>query len=259
LPPDSGVTSDGDGASSPGPFDSGTPVGPDSSGEPDSATPDTGVADAGGSTPDGSAPTPCTRAPCAQGGPNSIQCVHSPTSDGVCTPTEALIVANDVARGFLGSDGQLKPYASAGDSGSCYTCLDNRSCLDDDQQDVGNECSDARDLAGGAPGSGNTQCLAVLSCILTTDCQGPGGIVGTSAVAAQENLQLCYCGGDHAGSVCNTAGAATNGLCVQQEAAGLGFAYSDNKDILANYDSQDYPTGIANEIFGCAVQCPICR
>ena len=101
----------------------------------------------------------------------------------------------------------------------------------------------------------------MFNCILNTDCQGAGGIAGTSATAAQENVNLCYCGGNNAGSVCSTAGAGVNGPCVTQEAAGSGFAASDNKDMLANFGSNLYPYGIANHIFQCATaqKCTICQ
>ena len=55
---------------------------------------------------------------------------------------------------------------------------------------------------GAEAGQGPALCSAVLDCILSKDCQGAGGISGTSAVAAQENVNLCYCGGNNAGSVC---------------------------------------------------------
>lgn len=209
----------------------------------------------------GGAPTACTTAPCAASGPNSVQCFQSPTGDGVCTATEALIVARDIAQGNTTAAGQLKPFVSAANSGSCYTCLNANSCLDDNQQDVGNECSDAADLSGGAAGSGVDQCISTLGCILGSDCQGAGGITGTSATAAQENVQLCYCGGNNAGSACSTAGAATNGLCVNQEAAGFGFVFSDNKDILAHYGDQTLPSGIANAVYQCAAanHCALCQ
>jgi hypothetical protein len=261
-----------------GPLDSGAvDSGADTStGEPDasgggvdSGSVDSSTVDAGGGEVDaavdsgggGGAPTACTSAPCAASGANSVQCVNSATSDGVCTPTEALIVTRDIANGNIDATGQLKPFVSATNSGSCYTCLNAKACLDDNQQDVGNECADTPDLSGAAAGSGVAQCLTTLSCILGSDCQGAGGVTGTSATSSQENVQLCYCGGNNAGSACSTAGTATNGLCVTQEAAGFGFAFSDNKDILANYGSQLFPSGSANAIFQCGAsnKCSLCE
>jgi hypothetical protein len=205
-------------------------------------------------------PTACTTAPCASTGPNSVQCPGSAANNGVCTATEAAIVAKDIAKGNL-TAGQLKPYVSAANNGSCYTCLNAKSCLDDNQMDVGSECADAPDLSGGAAGSGVTQCLSTFNCILNDDCQGAGGIAGTTATTAQENVNLCYCGGNNAGSACNTSGAATNGLCVTQEAAGFGFAFTDNMDILQNFGAKTFPSGIANHIFQCAAsqKCTICQ
>jgi hypothetical protein len=222
---------------------------------------DSGVADAGGDAGsagghDAGALVPCTT-------PNQtgcVQCVGSLNSP-TCTPTEALIVAHDIANGNLDATGQLKAYVGPANTGSCYTCLNEAACLDDNNMDTGNECADTLDLTGAAAGSGVTQCLTTLRCILGSDCQGPGALPGTSANSSQENVQLCYCGGNNAGSVCSTAGTATNGLCVTQEAAGFGFAFSDNKDILANYGSQLFPSGSANAIFQCAAsnKCTLCE
>jgi hypothetical protein len=234
-------------------------------GAPDSASADASVHDAS-STPDAGVGGVADSGGLDAGVPcltpdqtNCVQCTGS-LNPPICTATEALIVARDIARGNLTSAGQLNPNTAA-DQGSCYTCLNAKACLDDNAQDTGNECADTPDLTGAAAGSGVTQCLATLACILTSDCEGPGGIAGTSAVASQENVQLCYCGGDHAGSVCSTAGAATDGVCVTQEATGFGFPYSDNKEILANYGSQVYPSGSANAMFQCAASnhCTICQ
>jgi hypothetical protein len=214
----------------------------------------TGTVDAGADTGTSSGPpTPCTTAPCAASGANSVQCPGSATNDGVCTATEAVIVANDIKKGNVQA-GQLLTG-----TGSCYSCLTAKGCLDDNNSDVGNECADTGDLAGGAPGSGVALCLSTLSCIFTTDCQGPGGVTGTSAPAP--NVNLCYCGGNNAGSVCKTAGAGVNGLCVAQEVAGFGFPQSDNTDILNNYGLQSLPSGSANQIFICGVsnKCTICQ
>jgi hypothetical protein len=215
----------------------------------------------GGPVKDAGVTTACTqivggKPADSTGNTSCVQCPGSAASDGTCTATEALIVARDVAQGNVQASGQLLTGTA-----SCYSCLNLKACLDDNAQDTGNECADTPDLAGGAPGSGVTQCLATLGCILGSDCQGAGGIAGTSATSSQENVQLCYCGGNNAGSLCSTAGTATNGLCVTKEAAGFGVAFSDNKDILANYGSQVFPSGSANAIFQCAASnhCTICQ
>jgi hypothetical protein len=205
--------------------------------------------------------TPCTqivggKPADSTGNTNCVQCPGSAANNGTCTATEALIVQSDVKKGNVQASGQLKTG-----TGSCYTCLNAKGCLDDNNQDTGNECADTPDLSGGATGSGVTECLTTLTCIFSTDCQGAGGISGTSATSSQENVQLCYCGGNNAGSACSTAGTATNGACVTQEAAGFGFAFSDNKDILANYGSQLFPSGSANAIFQCGASnfCTACQ
>jgi hypothetical protein len=202
-------------------------------------------------------PTPCTSAPCAASGPNSVQCPNSPTSNGVCTPTEAALATKDINAGNL-SGGQLIAFANTttlAGQGSCYTCLNAKACLDDNAMDTGNECADSPTTAGGVAG-----CMSTLNCIITQDCQGPGGIAGTSDTTSQENVNLCYCGGANPGSACSASGLVPTGLCDTQEAAGLGFPVSDNTDILLNFGSKTLPSGIANHIFQCAAsnKCTIC-
>jgi hypothetical protein len=235
---------------------------------PDSSIEEAGVAESGveagvaesgteaGSQEAGGGPSPCTHAPCAVTGANSVQCPDSPTSDGVCTPTEALIVARDITNGNLDSTGQLAAYVSATNNGSCYTCLNVKSCLDDDQMDTGNECADSPNVSGGP-----AACLTTLGCILSTDCQGAGGIAGTSDMTTQENVNLCYCGGNNPGSACAASGVVPDGLCDAHEAAGLGFALSDNTDILLNFGAKTLPSGIANHLFQCAAsnKCTLCK
>jgi hypothetical protein len=247
--PDSGPDATVEAGSSP---EAGPDAGPEAGPE---AGPAEGGTEAGGHEA-GGAPTACTQAPCAASGANSVQCVNSPTSDGVCTPTEAAIVARDIANGNLDGTGQLKPYVGNGNTGSCYTCLNTKSCLDDNQMDTGAECADAPSTAGGP-----AACMATLDCILSTDCQGPGGIAGTSDMTSQENVNLCYCGGANPGSACSAAGLVPTGLCDTQEAAGLGFAVSDNTNVLLNFGTKTLPSGIANHIFQCAAsnKCPLCQ
>jgi hypothetical protein len=202
-------------------------------------------------------PTSCTSAPCAASGPNSVQCPNSPTSDGVCTPTEATIATKDINAGNL-TGGQLNAFVNTtttAGQGSCYTCLNAKACLDDNAMDTGNECADSPATAGGP-----SACLTTLNCIISNDCQGIGGIAGTADTTSQENVNLCYCGGANPGSACSASGLVPAGLCDAQEAAGLGFPLSDNTDILLNFGSKTLPSGIANHIFQCAVsnKCTLC-
>jgi hypothetical protein len=223
----------------------------------DAGTPDTGAPDTGAGGGHDAGVVPCT----AVGQTGCVKCPANTADNGVCTPTEALIVEHDIAKGNLDSTGQLLPFQMGIPvvEGSCYSCLNAKGCLDDNASDVGNECADTGDLTGQAAGSGVQLCLDTLSCILSTDCQGTGGTAGTSATAA--NVNLCYCGGNNAGSVCKTAGAAVDGLCVAKEVAGFGYPQSDNTDILNNYGLQTVPSGEANEIFICGVsnKCTLCQ
>jgi len=204
----------------------------------------------------------------AKGVANCVKCPNNAAANGVCTATEALLVARDIAQGNINTTtNQLVPYTGTASNntlaaqGSCYACLNAKSCLDDNAGDTLQECADAQDLAGAAAGSGVGQCLATLGCITATDCQGAGGLSG-SDTTAQENVNLCYCGGNFVGSACKTAGAAVDGLCVTQEVAGFGFPQSDNADILANFSAiPTFPSGLANALFSCgsAQHCTICQ
>jgi hypothetical protein len=183
-PPDSGVAKDGgaDSAVDSGLHDSGS-----------------GEAEAGGN---GGAPTACTSAPCAASGPNSVKC--DANTNNVCTPTEALIVAYDIAAGKL-HGGTLDTAMDA--TGSCYECLASNGGIDDSQGDHGLECADVTGSATLTGESGTQACLDTLSCLLTTHC--------TDANPPAD----CLCG-SATGTACLTAGAA-NGPCLQNELNGL--------------------------------------
>jgi hypothetical protein len=147
-------------------------------------------------------PTACTVAPCAATGPNSVMCNGNTAHQNVCTPTEALIVAEDIAQNKL-TNGQLSATRS------CYECLRNNGGLDDDlvATDKGNECGD---VTGSATLTGETDtqaCLDTLTCMIAHSCD-------TASPPSQ-----CLCG-TAAGSACLTAGAA-NGPCLLNELNGL--------------------------------------
>jgi hypothetical protein len=151
-------------------------------------------------------PTACTVAPCATTGPNSVICNGNTAHQNVCTPTEALLVNEDIAQNKL-TNGQLNATTS------CYECLMNNGGLDDDlvATDKGNECGDVPTPEGGSAtltGETGTQaCLDTLSCMIARSCD-------TASPPSQ-----CFCG-TAAGSACLTAGAA-NGPCLQNELNGL--------------------------------------
>jgi hypothetical protein len=194
---------------------------------------DTGVADT--SVVDAVvALAPCTTA-------NPAACVPcSGNTTGLCTATEAALVQHDITAGnatLAGGDG----------ASGCYSCMLNAGCLDDNTySDTGNECGDLTGAAGST--ADPTLCLSTLACVLSTSC------------AETDSVSICYCGASYAGSACAAAGAAVNGACVSQEVAGIGFPIADNTDILKNFDDKTRATGVANEIFQCAVSnaCQTC-
>jgi hypothetical protein len=176
---------------------------------PDANLPDTNAPDAGG-------PVACTQS----GQAGCVAC--SGNADGVCTPTEALFVAHDIAAG----------HAATVD---CYACLMSSGCLDDTQfGDKNHECGDLSGTFGS--GAAPALCLDTVSCILSTSCSA-------------SDVSICYCGPSHAGNACQTA-ANPDGQCKAQELAGLGV--TDNATVLKDYTDTTRPSGMANQIFACA-------
>lgn len=222
--PDAGEPDTGADASQP---DAGTDAGSDA-GESDAGH-DGSVPDAGGDagSDGGSALVPCTTA----GQPNCVQCDNS--VGNLCTPTEAAIVARDIAKGYVTAAGPEPATA-------CYECLAQASQLDDTTGDTGNECGDTTNAA---------ECLTTLNCLLASEC-------------AATAVNVCYCGTAPVSSSCNAVGAgnAANGVCKTQIAAGLGFTVDDGHDILANLIGKHYPSGIADRILQSAItnSCTTC-
>jgi hypothetical protein len=166
----------------------------------------------------------------------------SANANGICTPTEALFVAHDIANG----------NATAGGEGTdgCLACLVGNDCIDDVLfGDTNAECGD---LTGTMPTGAqagvaeSTLCLNTAACILQSSC-------------ASQDEASCYCGSAQGNSACQTGGAA-NGPCLHQEADGLGLAANDPADVLFHYRDLLRASGTANQIFECALlaKCSTC-
>jgi hypothetical protein len=202
----------------------------------------------------GAIPTPCTSVPCTASGPNSVECdgntgMNAPA--GVCTPTEVRLVDRDVKNGNLTPAGQLKPYAPATKTGSCYECMVFNDCIDDDVNgDSGNECADVK-VATLDTEPGPQECLDTLDCIQSSVCD------------TANPPESCFCG-TASGASCLTAGAA-NGPCLSLEIDGLAIGtcsttYPAAKSCTEGdptatskaYDDQTRPAGNANALLGCA-------
>jgi hypothetical protein len=137
---------------------------------------------------------------------------------GVCTPTEELLMQHDP-------------------TGACYSCMVNTGCLDDTVYgDTNHECGD---LAGTTQQSA---CLAVASCILGSKC-------------AASAVSTCYCGTAGLATTCqgNPAPGPINGACASQIATGEGFPVNDGTDITKNYTNTSLPSGMAAQLFQCAL------
>jgi hypothetical protein len=179
---------------------------------------------------------PCTLA----GQTGCIQCQGNGTN--LCTATEGLFVARDVARGKATAPGPDP-------AGSCYTCLLSGGCIDDTVfMDTNRECPDF-DGATFNGSSSATLCENTVACILGTGCATGG------------SLAACYCG-TATGALCqgNPAPGPINGPCASQIAAGLGFPLNDATDVFKGFVDPSKPAGRALEIFECALtnNCTAC-
>jgi hypothetical protein len=172
---------------------------------------------------------PCTT-------PGQTGCVSCPgNTTGTCTATEALFVQRDIDKNIATGPG------ADSSATSCYNCLFNGGCLDDDAfGDTGNECGDfgATQFNGG---SAATECQSTISCILGSNCAS-GAVSG------------CYCGTAGVSTACqgNPAPGPINGACDNQIATGLGFAVTDGTDNTKNLTDKTRPAGRADQIFQCA-------
>jgi hypothetical protein len=212
-------------------------------------------------------PSPCVSVPCASSGPNSVLCTGN--DGGMCTVTEAMIVARDISRGKVISDAGAPDGGDGGDAvgqltaDSCYECALQNDCMDDDI--FSDTCRECGDLAGPngtacsklAPpaldGEPPVQaCLDALACILSTHC------------GSADPPEPCFCG-TATGAACLVAGAA-NGACLQQEIDGLlvgscESAYpaplmcteGDPTATIKAFTQSLTPAGMANALIGCAV------
>jgi hypothetical protein len=192
----------------------------------------------------GDALSACTTFPCAAAGPNSVHCDGNTAAAhlNVCTPTEAAIVAQDIAAHNLTASNQLDSASS------CYECLVNVGGLDDDlfASDKGNECGD---VAASAPTlnneNGQQACLDTLNCLIANS------LVTTNPPSS------AWCGTASV-SVCATTPGAANGLCISQETNGLDSTTPSS--VAENYVTKTFPSGMANALAGfaftnCAAQC----
>jgi hypothetical protein len=234
--------------------------GPPDAGAPDTGGPDTGLPELDAATeaasPDtggggGGGLVPCTSA--AQTG-----CVGCYGSTGnVCTATEASFLALDIAAGRITMAGAA-PDDSEDGPVSCYSCLVDFGCLDSPSGHVtGKECED---LTGnftngsGASVPAAATCEAVVSCIT--------GPTGQGCAANSQGINYCYCGsGGGPSSQCEGTNASmVNGACIDPIVAGTSYAKTDAANILSFYGAKTTPSGVANNIFTCAVSnvCTAC-
>ena len=212
--------------------------GPDGGGNVNEAGPaDTGAPDAPAET-GGGALAPCTtagQANCVKCGGNSK--TTGPLANGLCTATQAAFVQHDIDKGVATTPGNDP-------SGSCYDCLFQSTCLDDTKfGDTARDCGDSTIATGTA-----AQCLAVISCVLGSSCSA------STTVA-------CYCGTAPENTTCQgNPASAINGACDGPIAAGLGFSTQDGTDVTAHFTDGDKASGVADQIFNCAVnsQCTMC-
>jgi hypothetical protein len=158
---------------------------------------------------------PCTKV----GQPNCVAC-NNGSANSLCTPTEAAIVARDIAKGYVTA------ATASGPTNGCYSCLEGASALDD-ATDTGLECGDT---------TNPTACLTTLNCILSSGCEATGA-------------NVCYCGTAPVSTTCNVDGTgAANGTCAAQIAAGFGTAVTNGHTILGEFTVKTQPSGGADGI-----------
>jgi hypothetical protein len=157
-------------------------------------------------------------------------------ASATCTPTEQLFVNKSL---------------------SCYNCLVNAACLNDDTfGDVGHECGDVTGTAAKGASTGALRsdlCLQTIQCILNTSC-------------ASQDPSICYCGSLGAGDACTTSAnpAASNGPCSSLEVNTLEHLSTDPPSaVIPDFYNLNLGGGRANQIFACASGtisiCPMCR
>jgi hypothetical protein len=222
------------------PVDSGTPVVDSGTPVVDAGTP---VVDSGTPVIDSGAPAPLL--PCTTAGQaNCVQCVGNDKgaiNNKTCTPTEAQFVQHDIDTGKA-------TVAGADPAGSCYDCLWNNACIDDTHfGDDAHECGDTAALTSFGTAA---ECQATVGCILGSSC-------------ASSALATCYCGTAGLLTTCqgNPASGPINGACASTIAAGLGFAVTDGTDNTGKLNSTTYASGMADQIFQCALSnsCTACQ
>ncbi len=217
--------------------------------------------DTGAETGSGGAPTPCTTAPCAASGPNSVQCAASP--NGVCTPTEAIIVAHDILKNGQGP--------GVNTNGSCYTCLVANACLDgsgNGPPPAGNgsgiavtssECGDPNGAGSNPPfdnpnvsSTNVAHCLDALTCTLTSSGANSPSECSLSQLPA--SVSNCFCGA-HTGSTCLSSPAAAIGVCASSIATDIGS--TDPTTVLSHFTDPTYsPGGVGLAILNCGLTAP---
>ena len=213
-----------DGASDASPLDGGDASAAVDAASPDGAT-EAGPSEAGASDAAADANADAGLVPCTV--PGQTGCFPcNGNANNVCTATEALFVAHDIAHG------RTDPKDTTG----CYACLVQNGCLDDTQ--FGDKQHECGDLSGnfGSAGPAPSLCLTTLQCVLSTSC-------------SSTDISLCFCGADNPGNACQTA-ANPDGACRAKEVAGLGV--TDNPTVLKDYTDTTRPSGMANQIFACA-------
>jgi hypothetical protein len=189
-------------------------------------------------------PTTCTTAPCASSGPNSVQCDHTAAMNGACTPTEAIIVNRDIAKGFV--------TGSTLTAGSCYECLVTATCIDDNVGDTGNECGDLTGTVGSGAQAAETKTQA---CLNTLTCIAPATTAASCSLQPSDGISNCYCGPAFPSiSACNGAsGSTVNGACVGVETDGFGAtSATPPSTILGEIAAKSFGSGMANAILKCA-------
>jgi hypothetical protein len=183
---------------------------------------------------------------------NCVTCNQN--TNGVCTPTEAVLVGIDIGEGAV-------TVAGAPPATGCYVIASNDGCIDSQinssPQTSGAECGDlgtASFTAGnGFTGAVNNICVAALNC---TAGFGQPGFSATCLGTSTATISTCLCGTNNEPAAACQAVASISSLdgpCATLELDGFPASLSSPSTLVGNFTTSTFPSGTANAIAQCLV------
>jgi hypothetical protein len=186
--------------------------------------------------------------PCTKAGQTDCVSCGTAAAPAVCTETEAVFVAIDIAKGGL-TAGTVAPPTG------CYGTLTTKSCLNHGRI-KGKECDDLGTAnytaANGFNGPAAATCLAALACQV--------GSAGGGCANDPQGVTACLCGRSHEPVLaCSDLPSTSSfdGNCKKEELNGFGPptvpAPGSPSAVIIHYTDPAAPAGMANNLVACAV------